>query len=130
MMKIVTTEIYLEHNSALSGITQAELEAVLEAAVQVISYHTNDRIKDYDSFSAETRERICKAVCYEADYILANGGVDFLNGAMPESASIGSFSYSLGNSGNGEKTPIALCNISLTFLLPTGLCYRGDVNVC
>lgn len=128
---LITVQEYLKHNPDSGAETEAEIASVLEISEQVIYNHTMGRSGKYDSYPADVQERIRKAICYQADYIFANGGKSFVDGTIPESATVGSFSYSLGGAeGSGGAAEIALCNVSLTYLLPTGLMYRGDVGVC
>jgi len=128
---LITVQEYLKHNPDPGTESEAEVVSVLEISEQVIFSHTMGRSGNYDSYPANVQERIRKAVCYQADYIFANGGRSFIDGTIPESATVGSFSYSLGGSEkSGSAAEIALCNVSLTYLLPTGLMYRGDVGVC
>lgn len=125
---LITVQEYLKHNPDSGAETETEIASVLDISEQVIYNHTMGRIGNCADLPADVQERIRKAILYQADYIFANGGKDFIDGTIPESATVGSFSYSLG--GTDGAAEIALCKVSLSYLLPTGLMYRGDVGVC
>lgn len=125
---LITVQEYLKHNPDLGAETEAEIASVLDISEQVIYNHTMGRSGRYADLPVDVQERVRKAILYQADYIFANGGKEFVDGTIPESATVGSFSYSLG--GTDCAVEIALCNASLSYLLPTGLMYRGDVGVC
>lgn len=125
---LITVREYLNHNPDSGAETEAEIASVLDISEQVIYNHTMGRSGRYADLPVDAQERIRKAILYQADYIFANGGKEFVDGTIPESATVGSFSYSLG--GTDGAVEIALCNTSLSYLLPTGLMYRGDVGVC
>lgn len=71
-------------------------------------------------------ERVKKAVCAQADFIESNGGVDSLTEGSYASATLGRFSYSESlQSGSESATVSNLCALSLEYLAPTGLLYKG-----
>lgn len=126
---LVTAETYLKHNPNPGTQSETELDTVLDIAEQTIRCQTCGRLRDFDAFPAERQELIRKAILFQADYLLANGGTDFLNGTVPESATIGSFSYSIGGDQSGG-TELKLCGAARTYLMSAGLLYRGDICVC
>lgn len=126
---LVTAERYRKHNPNPGTQSETELDTVLDVAEQTIRCHTCGRLRDFDDFPEERQELIRKAICFQADYLLANGGTDFLSGTVPESATIGSFSYSIGGDQSGGSE-LKLCGAARTYLMSAGLLYRGDVHVC
>lgn len=126
---LVTAERYRKHNPNPGTQSETELELVLDVAEQTIRCQTCGKLDHFDSFPAEQQELIRKAICFQADYLLANGGTDFLNDTVPESATVGSFSYSLGGDQSGGSE-LRLCGTARTYLMSAGLLYRGDICVC
>lgn len=126
---LVTAERYRKHNPNPGTQSETELDTVLDVAEQTIRCQTCGKLDHFDSFPAERQELIRKAILCQADYLLANGGTDFLNGTVPESATIGSFSYSLGGDQSGGSE-LRLCGAARTYLMSAGLLYRGDICVC
>ena len=128
MNPIVTVEEYRAHN-ANCELTDSELEKILDVAQQTVNAAVCGRLSGYDGFSAEVQSNVRKAVMAQTDYIAANFGAD-MSESVPQSASIGSFRYSLGGSGSSESSgssPASLDLIALTYLRTTGLLYRGDI---
>lgn len=71
-------------------------------------------------------ERVKKAVCAQTDYIISLGGAESLTEGSYSSVSLGKFSYSGSSSGDSESSSAAsLCELAESYLLPTGLLYRG-----
>ncbi|MBP1542847.1 MAG: hypothetical protein J6A16_02025 [Oscillospiraceae bacterium] len=74
------------------------------------------------------RDRLLMAVCAQADYIEAHGGVYALSDdSSGGSVTLGRFSYS---AGSGMSTAVGaaacvLCPHAQTILRPTGLLFRG-----
>lgn len=69
-------------------------------------------------------ENVKKAVCAQADYIEAQGGVSCMADAgSVVSATIGKFSYQPVASGSAAGS--MLCSLAYQYLIPTGLLYRG-----
>lgn len=126
---LVTAEMYRKHNPNPGTQSETELDTVLDVAEQIIRCQTCGNLDHFDSFSAERQELIRKAICFQADYLLANGGTDFLNDTVPESATIGSFSYTIGG-GQSGGSELRLCGAARTYLMSAGLLYRGDIGVC
>lgn len=126
---LVTAERYRKHNPNPGTQSETELDTVLDVAEQTIRCQTCGKLDHFDSFSAERQELIRKAILFQADYLLANGGTDFLGGAVPESATIGSFSYTIGSNQSGGSE-LRLCGAARTYLMSAGLLYRGDIGVC
>lgn len=83
-------------------------------------------------FTVETvpealKTAVLKAVCAQADYIEYNGGVATINDNCEMSnVSLGKFSYSSGTQGGSSaKSAVNLCELSVSYLMPTGLLHRG-----
>ena len=99
-----------------------ELEKLLSVSSDIIgneiflSGHTIDEIPDIFSDSVK------KAICSQADFINNNGGVDAVSCNQIQSATVGKFSYT----SSSEKCNLSdLCNQAVSYLIPTGLLYRG-----
>lgn len=127
MTQIVTAEEYRKYNAA-ADISGEGLERVLDIAHHVIDENTFGRLKAFDNFPENIQERLKKAVCAQTDFILANFGADVCS-AVPESASIGSFSYTM-SAKDKDITPATLNYVARLYLHTTGLLYRGDIDVC
>ena len=131
MNPIVTVEMYRAHNTECE-LTDAKLENVLDVAQQTVNAAVCGRLAQFDRFESGVQENITKAIMAQTDYIAVNFGADMAE-SVPQSASIGSFSYSLGGSGSSESSessgssPASLDLIALTYLRTTGLLYRGDI---
>ncbi len=107
-----------------------ELSLLLSRAVDIINNAIAFSGYTVDTAPQPLSERVCKAVCAQADYIVSNGGVESLTDSTYNSASLGKFSYSVDSSGNGNNVnnSSALCPLAEEYLAPTGLLYKG-VNV-
>lgn len=68
------------------------------------------------------RENVMNAVCSQIDFIDISGGADALVSERIQSASVGKFSYT---SGTSEGSISSLCPLAFSYLIPTGLLYRG-----
>lgn len=69
------------------------------------------------------KSNVYKAVCSQVDFVVHNGGTDSLYQDSMTSVTLGKFSYTQGN-GNVSNA-IGLCDLSISYLLPTGLMYQG-----
>lgn len=127
---LVTAETYRKHNPNPGTQSETELELVLDVAEQTTRCQTCGRLDHFDSFPAEQQELIRKAICFQVDYLLANGGTDFLNDTVPKSATVGSFSYTIGGGNQDGGAELKLCGAARTYLISAGLLYRGDICVC
>lgn len=128
MNPIVTVEAYRLHNADCE-LTDAQLENVLDVAQQTVNAAVCGRLSGFEGFSENVQINVTKAIMAQTDYIVANFGAD-MSESVPQSASIGSFSYSLGGSGSSESSgssPASLDPVALTYLRTTGLLYRGDI---
>ena len=121
----ITPTMYREHNKSCD-LDDSELERVLETAWQTVYVHTCGRLDFYDELPDNVKENVLRSIMAQADYISANFGAD-ISECLPESMSVGSFSYSMG-SGETVSSPSALCDTARMYLQFTGLTYRGDIG--
>lgn len=98
-----------------------ELSQLLDRAKDIIDNAIYLSGVTVDTVPDMHRERVYKAVCAQADYIDANGGVGSLSESGCTSLSLGRFSCSVDSTAKLEQ----LCIMSCEYLYPTGLLYRG-----
>ena len=98
-----------------------ELEKLLSVSSDIISNeiflsgYTIEEIPDIFSDSVK------KAICSQADFISNNGGIEALNNHI-QSVTVGKFSCTA----SSETFNLSdLCNQAVSYLIPTGLLYRG-----
>lgn len=98
-----------------------ELEKLLSVSSDIISNeiflsgYTIEEIPDIFSDSVK------KAICSQADFISNNGGIEALNNHI-QSVTVGKFSCTA----SFETFNLSdLCNQAVSYLIPTGLLYRG-----
>lgn len=112
------------------NVTDAEeLGKLVSRAVDVVeseiylSGYTVDTVPEY------MQTAVNKAVCAQADYIDALGGVEAMSDdSTMTSVSLGRYSYSGGSSSNGAgggSSASSLCSLARKYLIPTGLLYKG-----
>ena len=108
--------------------TEMELKILLSRAAEVIDnaiYLSGVTVK---AVPKPLQDRVYRAICAQADYIDSVGGVDCMNDSGGGSVSLGSFSYSdrgSASGGSSEDRACCLCSQAETYLLPTGLLYKG-----
>ncbi|MCM1024642.1 MAG: hypothetical protein NC395_11385 [Prevotella sp.] len=102
-----------------------DLPTLLDRASDIVRQNTLYRLDDIEKLPSFMRENIKKAVCAQAEFIYANGGLDMLNSGGTVSFSIGKFSMSGGASGNGSSRSPAVSPLMLSYLEAAGLLYRG-----
>lgn len=100
------------------------LDVLLERSFDIVQQHTLYRLDDISKLPIFMQENIKKAVCAQAEYINANGGLEWLNSGGAVSFSIGKFSMSGGSSGGAAAKQIAAPTM-LAYLEAVGLLYRG-----
>lgn len=104
--------------------TDEELEILLMRSADIVNseiYPTGLTVKTApDIFSDNVR----KAVCSQADFINNNGGVEALSCNQIQSATVGKFSYTVSQSSDNDSLS-ELCSQAMSYLMPTGLLYRG-----
>ena len=120
------TEYYINKwNRSFDG-NDEELEKLLEISTDIVnnaiflSGYTVQTVPDIFA------DNVRKAVCSQVDFIFNNGGIEALSLNQIHSASIGKFSYTASSSSSSENDTLSeLCSQAVTYLLPTGLLYRG-----
>ena len=101
-----------------------ELEKLLEFSADTVnntiflSGYKVDTVPDIFS------ENVKKAVCSQADFINNNGGIEALSCNQIQSATVGKFSYTASSSSENSSLS-ELCSQAVSYLIPTGLLYRG-----
>lgn len=101
--------------------TADDTDSLLIKAKAVIDYYTNNAASDLDSYPAALADRIRLAVCAQAEYIDANGGVAGMS-ETSGSVSLGKYSYS----GGGTSVYVMpLAPMAKMYLQSTGLLYSG-----
>lgn len=101
------------------------LDVLLERSFDIVQQHTLYRLDDISKLPNFMQENIKKAVCAQAEYINANGGLEWLNSGGIASFSIGKFSMSGGSSGSGSSSQQTAAPTMLAYLEAVGLLYRG-----
>lgn len=128
MQSLVTTDYYkTEHTYNFSG-SDDDLEKLLNAAYIIVDNAVCGRLSDIERYPSAVQEKAKLAICLETDYLISNGGTDFLFESGFSSVSIGSFSYSMNSSGDkadNTSGKIAICDMAVAVLQHTGLLYRG-----
>ena len=100
------------------------LDVLLERSFDIVQQHTLYRLDDISKLPNFMQENIKKAVCAQAEYINANGGLEWLDSGGAASFTIGKFSMSGGSSGGATAKQIAAPTM-LAYLEAVGLLYRG-----
>lgn len=118
-------EFYL---SEWCGEDDAELDAVLKRAEMIVDGEIFLSGYTVRTVPEKLRESVFGAVCAQAEYIIAAGGVAALSESGGGSVSLGKFSYSEGVGGSSESaSACSLCLQARNILEPTGLLYKGTV---
>lgn len=102
-----------------------DLGVLLDRASDIVRQHTLYRLDDIAALPSFMQENVKKAVCAQAEFIDANGGLDMLTAGGAASFSIGKFSVSGGAAGNGSNRSPAASPLMLSYLEAVGLLYRG-----
>lgn len=119
----VTTTYYTDTwRGTYDGSDLATLIARATDVVDNAIYLSGENVDDMSAGSV--RDRAYKAVCAQVDYIVSCGGADAMNDTGGGSVSLGSYSYSGGQT-SGSGAACALCEQARGYLLPTGLLYKG-----
>ena len=93
-----------------------DLGVLLDRASDIVRQHTLYKLDDIEALPSFMQENIKKAVCAQAEFIDANGGLDMLNSGGAASFSIGKFSMSGGTSWSGSNRSPTASPILLSFL--------------
>lgn len=104
-----------------SGRVPPDDFAVLAArASDQIDMLVGYKIQQLDTLPSFVQQQIKLAVCAQAAYLDANGGLDALTDDGITSAGLGKFTYTGG--GNGTRK---IASTVIHYLAPTGLLYTG-----
>jgi len=97
-----------------------------ERAKDIVNAATGWQISNIADLPPILQELVNKAITAQAEFITANGGIDYFTDNT-NSVSLGSFSYTKGNSGAAAtgKRQSLLCQQAEMYLEQTGLMYRG-----
>ncbi len=99
-----------------------DLTVLLSRAVDVINIAITMSGYTVNTAPDVVAENVKKAVCAQADYIDAQGGVsNMADSGGVSSATIGKFSYQASDSASSTD----LCDQAYQYLTATGLLYRG-----
>lgn len=114
-----------------------DLPTLLDRASDIVRQHSLYKLDDISALPSFMQENVRKAVCAQAEFIDANGGLDMLTAGGAASFSIGKFSMWNGmwgktsgrtsgeTSGNVLKRSPAASPLMLSYLEASGLLYRG-----
>lgn len=105
--------------------TEGEFNALLSRAIDVVDNTIFLTGVTVATVSTTWQDRVYKAVCSQIDYIDSNGGADGMTDGSYGSVSLGKFSYSADTTGGANGSATKLCDMATSYLLPTGLLYRG-----
>lgn len=106
--------------------SETELEALLKHAEFIVDDAIMMSGVTVSAAHEVYRNRLYMAVCAQADYIGAQGGVYALSeGSIGGSVTLGKFSYSGGSEGGSVGAACSLCAHAQTILRPTGLLFKG-----
>lgn len=119
---MITADYYINEWGGTFDGSERELETLLSRASDVID---NAIYLSGKSVADSSDSRVLKAICAQADYIISCGGIDCMNENGGGSVTLGKFSYSDGGGGSSSALPCFLCEQAETYLLPTGLLYKG-----
>lgn len=96
MQQIVTPDYYKDVFCGEFDGDEKELSKLLEVAYIIIYNETCGRIAQFDSLDKKVQTAVKDAICWQVDYISANGGLSFVHDGSFSNISLGSFSYSAG----------------------------------
>ena len=104
-----------------------DLGVLLDRSSDIVRQHTLYLLDDIEIFPESIQENIKKAVCAQAEFINANGGLDSLNSDSVSSFSIGKFSVTGGSKNLSGKSSAAIsaAPLMLSYLESAGMLYRG-----
>lgn len=122
---MVDFEYYTDTWGGSFSGTDGEFNALLSRSIDVVDnaiFLTGVTVATVPTI---WQDRVYKAVCSQIDYIDSNGGVDSMTDGSYGSVSLGKFSYSADTTGGANGSATKLCDMATSYLLPTGLLYRG-----
>ena len=124
---MISTEYYRTQWGGSFDGSDEELDKLLSHAAQIIESAVYPSGFTADTIPSVWQERYNMAICAQADYIEAQGGVAALSeSGIGGSVTLGRFSYSGGTvDGSVVGGACSLCIQAQAFLQPTGLLYKG-----
>lgn len=121
------TQDYYDNTYQGEPVDAADFPSLLGRAFEIIEemcmYQINE--SNLDKYSADTQEKIKKAICAQVEFLDANGGSELDNGVDLQSAGLGKFNYTKASGANGSSQQPIYAPRALRILAPTGLLYRG-----
>jgi hypothetical protein len=91
-----------------------------------------DRVTNYQLMGVDLSQQpsliqtnVKKAVAAQVEYMYSEGGELSVHGSSPFSVSVGNFSYSHGVGSSGKQESRVVSEMSMNYLMPTGLLYMG-----
>ena len=123
---IVDYDYYVNNWGGRWDGTEPELDRIIDVAEHIINNAAMNRLSNLSDYPESVQIDVKKAICSQTDYIIANGGMDYFTSDEFKSMTLGNFSYSVSDNsnGNGSKST-AICCVAETYLLSSGLMYRG-----
>lgn len=118
----VTTSYYTDTWHGSFDGSQEDLTILLDRAAGVINNSIYLSGYTVDTVPEAFSDRVSKAICAQADYIDNLGGKETMSISDSGSMSLGKFSYSGGNTAAKSSD---ICSQARSYLIPTGLLYRG-----
>ena len=116
MQQIVTPDYYKDVFCGEFDGNDKELAKLLEIAYIIIYNETCGRIANFDSLNETVQTSVKDAICWQVDYISANGGLSFVHDGSFSNISLGSFSYSTGGNSSVSDGKLPICNASYGLL--------------
>lgn len=107
--------------------TDDDLGVLLDRASDIVRQRSLYKLDDIEALPFFMQDNVRKAVCAQAEFIDAGGGLDTLCSGSAAGFSIGKFSMSGNASGNGRDRSPAASPLMQSYLEAVGLLYRGGV---
>lgn len=119
--QVVTTDYYLNTYKGRDG---DNLDVVIRRSEEIIDSVSNFAVSQFQSLTPFQQDYVMLSVCAQTEYILANGGMDFIDSRGSQWATVGHFTtYSQRMSGDGKSSIVS--DRSVMFLEQAGLIYCG-----
>lgn len=120
-MGIVSTEYYLDVYLGRDG---SNLEVLLKRSEEMIDYASKGAVMRHSQLSEAAEGYLKNAICAQTEFILANGGMDYIDESGSQWATVGHFTtYSQRLS--RERTKQIISDRAWMFLESGGLIYCG-----
>lgn len=126
-MPFIDYQFYTDEFKGVS-LSEDAFNGLVGRASDLVDQATNYKIEaiGIENLHPAYQQRVKKAVAAQVEFLNVNGGIVAMQSNDVTSASIGSFSYSAGDSGKGMTKFIS--DSAITYLSTTGLLYRGVVT--